>query len=62
VFAPPGLGGRLLLRVLAAAGGVGHDHGTTVEQAFGLIRAHARNHNVTVKSVVEAIVALGMPV
>jgi GAF domain-containing protein len=45
-----------------AKGIVANDHNTTVAQAFRLIRTHARNHNVTVKSVAEAIVGLGMRV
>jgi AmiR/NasT family two-component response regulator len=45
-----------------AKGIVANDHSTTVDQAFNLIRTHARNHNVTVKSVAAAIVGLGMRV
>ena len=43
-----------------AKGIVAQDHDTTIDQAFHHIRAHARAHNVTVRSVAEAIVRLGM--
>ena len=35
---------------------------TTVEQAFRRIRTHARNHNVAIGSVAEAIVKLGLKI
>ena len=43
-----------------AKGIVANEHDTTVDHAFNHIRAHARNHNVSVRSVAEAIVGLGM--
>ena len=43
-----------------AKGIIANEHDTTVEKAFDHIRTHARNHNVTVRSVSEAIVRLGM--
>lgn len=43
-----------------AKGIVANDHDTTVDQAFDLIRDHARNHNVTLRSVADAIVRLSL--
>ena len=43
-----------------AKGIVANQHDTTVDHAFNRIRTHARHHNVTVRSVAEAIVHLGM--
>ncbi len=45
-----------------AKGMVTHAHNTTVDQAFNLIRAHARNHNVSIRSVADGIVQLGLKV
>ena len=45
-----------------AKGIVAHGHDITVDQAFKHIRTHARAHNVTVRSVAEAIVRLGMQI
>lgn len=45
-----------------AKGIVANEHDTTVEQAFKLIRKHARNHNVAVGSVADAIVRLGLKI
>ena len=45
-----------------AKGIVAHGHDTTVDEAFKRIRTHARAHNVTVRSVAEAIVRLGMQI
>ena len=45
-----------------AKGMVASDNDTTVEQAFRRIRTHARNHNVAIGSVAEAIVKLGLKI
>jgi GAF domain-containing protein len=45
-----------------AKGIVANEHDTTVDLAFDRIRTHARNHNVTVRSVAEAIVRLGLQI
>lgn len=45
-----------------AKGVIANAHNTTVDQAFDLIRQHARSHNVTVRAVAEAIVNLGLTV
>lgn len=45
-----------------AKGSVAALHGIDVEQAFERIRAHARRHNVSVRSVAEAIVELGLTI
>lgn len=45
-----------------AKGIVASERDTTVDQAFECIRSHARSHNVTVHSVAEAIVGLGMSI
>jgi GAF domain-containing protein len=45
-----------------AKGIVASEHETTVNQAFNLIRTHARNHNVAVRSVADAIVQLGLKI
>ena len=45
-----------------AKGMVASENDTTVEQAFRRIRAHARNHNVAIGSVAEAIVKLGLKI
>jgi PAS domain S-box-containing protein len=37
-------------------------HGVTIEQAYQLIRAHARNNNTTLRTVAEAIVQVGLEV
>lgn len=43
-----------------AKGIIANHDGITVDLAFKRIRSHARDHNATVRSVVEAIVCLGM--
>ncbi|MDN5780225.1 MAG: GAF and ANTAR domain-containing protein [Humibacillus sp.] len=43
-----------------AKGMVAATHGVTVQAAFGLIRAHARSHNASLRLVAEAIVHLGL--
>jgi GAF domain-containing protein len=43
-----------------AKGILANQQNTTVEQAFTLMRTHARNHHVAVRSVAEAIVGLGL--
>ncbi len=45
-----------------AKGMVASENDTTVEQAFRRIRTHARNHNVAIGSVAEAIVKLGLKI
>lgn len=35
-------------------------HGISVDQAFARLRAHARSHNVTIRSVADAVVNLGL--
>lgn len=45
-----------------AKGVIANAHNTNVDQAFDLIRQHARSHNVTVHAVAEAIVNLGLTV
>lgn len=45
-----------------AEGIVASENETTVDRAFHRIRAHARNHNVAVASVAEAIVRLGLKI
>ena len=45
-----------------AKGTVAALHGVDVDQAFERIRSHARSHNVTVLSVSEAIVRLGLTI
>jgi AmiR/NasT family two-component response regulator len=45
-----------------AKGIVANGRDITVDQAFERIRSHARNQNVTVRSVAEAIVSLGMKI
>lgn len=43
-----------------AKGMVAARHGVGVEEAFELVRAHARHHHVTVRAVCDAIVNLGL--
>jgi GAF domain-containing protein len=45
-----------------AKGIVARERQTTTDQAFKLIRTHARNHNVSIRSVAEAIVRLGLQI
>ena len=45
-----------------AKGIIASENDTTVEHAFSRIRAHARNHNVAIGSVAEAIVRLGLKI
>jgi len=45
-----------------AKGIVANEHSTTVDQALKRIRTHARNHHVTVRSVAEAVVELGLKI
>ena len=43
-----------------AKGIVANEHDSTIDQAFSRIRTHARNHHVSIRSVAEAIVSLGL--
>lgn len=45
-----------------AKGIVSSENDITVDQAFARIRTHARNHNVAIASVAEAIVRLGLKI
>lgn len=45
-----------------AKGITAHDHDTSVEAAFALIRRHARNNNASIQTVAEAIVKAGLRV
>lgn len=45
-----------------AKGNVANEHHTNVDQAFTRIRTHARSHNVSIRSVAEAIVQLGLKI
>lgn len=56
------LKGALESRVLIeqAKGVVANARSVKVEAAFGMIRSHARSHNVTVRAVADAIVNLGL--
>lgn len=45
-----------------AKGIVANEHDITVEEAFNEIRAYARNRNVTIRSLTEAIVHLGLKI
>ena len=37
-------------------------HGVTIDQAYQLIRAHARNNNASLRTVAEAIAEVGLQV
>ena len=39
-----------------------NEHNKPVDQAFSLIRTHARNHNVSIRSVADAIVRSGLQI
>lgn len=43
-----------------AKGVLAAERHTTVDQAFEVLRRHARNHSVTLRSVAEAVVSLGL--
>jgi AmiR/NasT family two-component response regulator len=43
-----------------AKGILANHHGITVNQAFERLRAHARNHNATIRAVADAIVNLDL--
>ena len=43
-----------------AKGIVANEHDSTIDQAFNRIRTHARNHHVSIHSVAEAVVRLGL--
>jgi AmiR/NasT family two-component response regulator len=45
-----------------AKGITSQQHSVTVEQAFQLMRSHARNNNASLRIVAEAIVAVGLQV
>jgi GAF domain-containing protein len=45
-----------------AKGIVASEHDTAVDQAFNRIRTHARNHNVSIRSVAQAIVQLSLKI
>ena len=45
-----------------AKGITAHQHSVTIEQAYQLIRRHARNNNASLRMVAEAIVAVGLQV
>ena len=47
---------------MRAKGIVANEYGTTVERSFERIRTHARNHHVSIRSVAEGIVRLGLPI
>lgn len=50
------------LELQPPVGNVANEHHTTVDQAFTRIRTHARNRNVSIRSVAEAIVHLGLKI
>jgi GAF domain-containing protein len=45
-----------------AKGITAHKHAVTVDEAFHLMRGHARNNNASIRAVAEAIVAVGLQV
>ena len=45
-----------------AKGITAHQHTVTVDEAFHLMRGHARNNNASIRAVAEAIVAVGLQV
>jgi GAF domain-containing protein len=45
-----------------AKGIVANEHGIPIEKAFERIRTHARNHHVSIRSVAEGIVRLGLQI
>ena len=45
-----------------AKGITAYKHSVTVDQAYRLIRRHARNNNASLRMVAEAIVAVGLQV
>jgi len=45
-----------------AKGITAHQHSVTVNEAFHLMRGHARNNNASIRAVAEAIVAVGLQV
>jgi len=48
--------------IIEQAKGMVASDNTTVDQAFRRIRTHARNHNVAIASVAEAVVKLGLKI
>lgn len=45
-----------------AKGITAHAHNTNIDEAFALIRRHARNHNASIQTVAEAVVNAGLRV
>jgi len=45
-----------------AKGITAHQHSVTVDEAFHLMRGHARNNNASIRAVAQAIVAVGLQV
>jgi len=54
------LGSRIVIE--QAKGITAQRHGVTIDQAYQRIRAHARNHNASLRSVARAIVEVGLQV
>ena len=48
--------------VIEQAKGITAQHSSTVDQAFGRMRRHARDDNASLRVVAEAIVAVGLQV
>jgi GAF domain-containing protein len=54
------LGSRVVIE--QAKGIISQQHSVTVDQAYQLMRSHARNNNASMRAVAEAIVAVGLQV
>jgi len=54
------LGSRIVIE--QAKGMTAQQHGVTIDQAYQLIRTHARSNNASLRAVAEAIVEVGLKV